>query len=94
MGFNEASDNQAQENQSIPVSCRTDPEVNEQDANFRNLIDGDELAIINKLLSVEESVRACAELQVFCWSTELQLPKLQIPCNGMPFSGITPGCPL
>lgn len=63
-GFNETCDNQAQENQSIAVNCGRDPEVNKQNTNFRNLINGNELAIINKLLSVEESVSACAELQI------------------------------
>lgn len=53
-GFNETSDDHAPENQSIAGNCRRDPEVNEQNANFRNLINGNELAIINKLLSVEQ----------------------------------------
>lgn len=61
-GFNETSDDQAQENQSIALNCRKDPEVNEQHENLRNLIDGNELAIINRLLSVEEPAGACAEL--------------------------------
>lgn len=61
-GFNETSDNQAQEIQSITVSCRRDPEVNKQNANFRNLINGNELAIVNKVVLVEEPCGACAEL--------------------------------
>lgn len=43
------------------MSCRRDPEVNKQNANFRNLINGNELAIVNKLLLVEEPGGACAE---------------------------------
>lgn len=61
-GCNETNDNQAQENQSIAVSYRRDAEVNEQNANFRSLVNGNGLAIINELLVVGEAAGACAEL--------------------------------
>lgn len=84
------------------MNCRRDPEVNKQNANFRNLINGNELAIIDKLLSVEESVSACAELSCksSCRNTELRLLKLQIlssgeaPAGGTALSGIAPGSPI
>lgn len=94
--FNETNDNQAQENQSIALSCRRDPEVNQQNANFRNLINGDELARTNKLLLVEEP----AVHVLSCRNTELQLLKLQILSSRealagrTALSGVAPGSPL
>lgn len=44
----------------LAANCRRDPEVNKQNANFRNLMNGNELAIINKLLSVEEPALSCS----------------------------------